>query len=365
VLSRAAKEKEVRDRARNGCSHGGVYSVDAKLVRLDCSSSVNPLGPPASVIEAIKKEARRLVPLYPDSECRALKKRISLYAKCQEEEICVGNGALEMIHLFARLYARKLAVIPAPTFCEYEDATQRAGANVTFVPLVGRQLVADAVVEKSKGADAVFLCNPNNPTGLLSTQAVVNTIERVDQSTMILLDECFIELSDRPNDTLIPRISEFDNLVILRSLTKSFGLAGLRLGYSVSNAETASRLHAMQVHWTVNGLAQAAGVAALQNAKAYLAKSRTTVKQGRAFLQKGIARIRGFTPLPSNANYFQVHVQSWDSTKLRDSLLKKSGVLVRDCSTFTGMDNHHIRVAVKKQNHNERFLDALESFEIG
>src|SRR5918911_886590 len=136
----------------------------------------------------------------------------------------------------AAAFVKGRVVIPAPTFCEYELASQKAGAEVTFVPLHNFELKADQVIEKARGADAVFLCNPNNPTGILATKQIMKIIENVDTSTRILLDECFIELADNPNaNTMIEQISEFDNLVILRSLTKSFGLAGLRVGYGVCN----------------------------------------------------------------------------------------------------------------------------------
>src|SRR5262249_23515656 len=159
--------------------------------------------------------------------CRELKRHIAPYAGCGESDICVGNGAVEIIHLFAGLFARRRVVIPAPTFCEYEIAAKRNGAFVEYVPLRGLVLDGDSVVESCKGADAVFLCNPNNPTGILSTAEVIKVIERVDTSTMVMVDECFIELCNRPQDTLVRRVAEFDNLVVLRSLTKSFALAGL------------------------------------------------------------------------------------------------------------------------------------------
>ena len=347
---------------QGGCSHGGIYSVDSALVKVDCSSSVNPLGPPPGVIEVIRKEAGQLVPQYPDPECRMLKEIISGYARCDREQVCVGNGALEIIHLFARLYATRRAVIPAPTFCEYENAARLAGASVTFAPLsTGGAIDPDSVINAAKGADAVFLCNPNNPTGLLlPINQLMKIVDSISPPTMVFVDECFIELSDRPADTLAKRAGELDNLVILRSLTKSFALAGLRLGYSISSPDIAARLQSMQVHWSVNGLAQAAGIAALRHPKGYLAKSRAAVRQGRKFLQDAIDNTkRELIPLQSAANYFQVYAPAWDSTKLRDTLLKTSGVLVRDCRTFNGMDNHHIRVAVKTPRENARLVSAL------
>jgi threonine-phosphate decarboxylase len=125
--------------------------------------------------------------------------------------------------------------------------------------------MGDQIIEKARGSDAIFLCNPNNPTGLLYKK-LLKIIERIDNSTKILVDECFIEFVDESDrHTMIRNIGEFDNLIILRSLTKSFGLAGLRLGYSVSNSKLAQKLAAGRISWNVNGIAQRAGSAALMD----------------------------------------------------------------------------------------------------
>jgi threonine-phosphate decarboxylase len=355
--------QEVVSKGMSACSHGGVYSVNPRLVRVDCSSSVNPLGTPREAIAAIQKNAKSLAPMYPDPECGELKKNLSRYLRVDPEWISVGNGAMEVIYWFAQAFAKSRVVIPAPTFCEYELASHRTGAQVTLVPLQHFELEADKIIEKARGADAVFLCNPNNPTGMLATSKIRKIIEGVDSSTKILLDECFIELVDDPDDSsMIGRVKEFDNLVILRSLTKSFGLAGLRVGYSVCNPALADRLSANKIPWNVNGLAQAAGVAALAD-KNHLPRARAVVKKERRFLHDNISKLKSFKPSRSDANYFLVRLQGRDSTQFRDALLKKTGVLVRDCSTFTGMGSQYVRVAVKARGENLQLVKALEGFD--
>jgi threonine-phosphate decarboxylase len=355
--------EEVVSNGMNACSHGGVYSVNPKLVRVDCSSSVNPLGTPRKAIAAIQKNVKVLAPMYPDPECRELKKSLSRYLHANPEWISVGSGAIEIIYWFARTFARSRVVIPAPTFCEYELASHKTGAGVTLVPLHDFELATDEIIEKAKGADAVFLCNPNNPTGMLATKQMEKIVESVDSSTKILLDECFMELVNNPDDnSMIDRIEEFDNLVILRSLTKSFGLAGLRVGYSVCNPALADKLSTNKIPWNVNGLAQAAGVAALADKK-HLPRARAIVRKERKFLQDSISKLKSFSPSRSDANYFLVSLEGRNSAQFRDALLKKTGVLVRDCSTFNGMGSQHIRVAVKAHKENLRLLKALEGFD--
>lgn len=355
--------QKVVSKGMSACSHGGVYSVNPSLVRIDCSSSINPLGTPRKAVAAIQKNARSLAPMYPDPECRELKKSLSRHLRIDPEWISVGNGAMEIIYWFAQAFAKSRVVVPAPTFCEYELASYKAGAEVTFVPLHDFEFSADRIIEKAKGVDAVFLCNPNNPTGMLATREIRKVIESIDSSTKILLDECFIELTDDPDaNSMIGRIENFDNLVILRSLTKSFGLAGLRVGYSVCNPSLAEALSKNRIPWNVNGLAQAAGVAALAD-KMHLARATEIVKKERKFLHDGIARLKLFKPLKSDTNYFLVDLKGRNSTQFRDALLKKTGVLVRDCSTFTGMGSRYVRIAVKAHRENLQLLKALEEFD--
>ncbi|HET7146867.1 MAG TPA: histidinol-phosphate transaminase [Candidatus Nitrosopolaris sp.] len=349
----------------HGCFHGGIYSVNPSLVKFDFSSNVNPLGVSKIVLNSIQKDLHSLSSSYPDPECKDLIKGLSDYLKVRCECINVGNGATDIIHNFARMFARKKVIIPSPSFCEYELASSRTGASLILIPLKNFKLDADQIIEKAKGSDAIFLCNPNNPTGLLYGKSLKTIIERLDSSTKILVDECFIELVSGSNrHTMIRNIDEFDNLIILRSLTKSFGLAGLRLGYSVSNPRLAKKLASTQISWSVNGIAQRAGIVALKDPQ-HLTRARAIVKKERDFMYGNIRRkTRCFWPFKSDTNYFLIRLQNHNSsTELRDSLLANNGVLVRDCSTFSGMGSKYIRVAVKNHEENITLLNALESVE--
>jgi threonine-phosphate decarboxylase len=305
--------------------------------------------------------------MYPDPECRDLKKSLTEYLNIDLnlEWITVGNGATEIIHNFARTFIRNKVIIPTPTFCEYELASKRMHANIVFVPLkTDLTLDTEHVIEKAKNSDAVFLCNPNNPTGLLSDKSLKKIIEGVDSSTKILIDECFIELIDDgpARHTMIDRIKEVDNLVIIRSLTKSFGLAGLRVGYSISHPKLVKELYTKQISWNVNGMAQMAGIVALKDLT-HLSKARAIIKKERKFMQYKINKMHSFMPCKSNVNYFLIHLKNKNSTETRDTILLRSGVLVRDCSTFTGMGSEYIRVSVKTHKENLLLLDALESID--
>src|SRR5881628_4197933 len=262
--------QEVVSKGMSACSHGGVYSVNPNLVKVDCSSSINPLGTPKRAIAAVKKNVASLAPMYPDPECRELKKRLSHYLRVDPQWINVGNGAIEIIYWFAQAFAKNRVVIPAPTFCEYELASHKAGAKVTLVALNAFEIDADQIIEKARGADAVFLCNPNNPTGMIATREIRKIIESVGSSTKILLDECFIELTDEPNtNSMMSMIEKFENLVILRSLTKSFGLAGLRVGYSVCTPSLLESCPSIKLLGMLTALRKLRGLPRLQTKSIY------------------------------------------------------------------------------------------------
>jgi len=345
------------------CFHGGSHSADPRIVKIDFSSSVNPLGVSKNVIRSIRRDLASLSSSYPDPECKELKQALSNYLNVASDNISVGNGATEIIHNFARLFAKKKVIIPSPSFCEYELASRRMGADVLLVPLRNSNLDPDEIIEKSNVSDALFLCNPNNPTGLLYKKSLKNIIEKINRTTKILVDECFVELVNHPErHTMIRNINEFDNVIILRSLTKSFGLAGLRLGYSVSSPIIAKRLTALQASWNVNRLAQKAGVAALKDLQ-HLMKARAIIKKQRSLMYYSLRnKTSSFLPSKSDANFFLIRVPHKKTSKeIRETLLSKYGILVRDCSTFSGMGSSYIRVSVKKHLENLKLLYALES----
>ncbi|TLX88796.1 MAG: histidinol-phosphate aminotransferase family protein, partial [Thaumarchaeota archaeon] len=281
------------------CSHGGVYTVNPNLVKVDFSSSINPLGISKKVLNALRKNLPKLSSIYPDNENTILKKKIIDYLRSPltQDSINIGNGATELIYDFVRTFVRKQVVIPSPTFCEYELASRKLGAKIKHVPLKNWKLDIDSILETSKNSEAIFLCNPNNPTGLFSYHLIERLIEGIDDSIKILIDESFIEFVDEKKHarTFIEKINEFKNIVILRSMTKSFGLAGLRLGYCVSHPSIAGKISLNKITWNINGLAQLAGVTALENLS-HLRRARKIIKSEREFMHIKINnKLRSFS----------------------------------------------------------------------
>jgi threonine-phosphate decarboxylase len=355
------------NRSNQDCFHGGVYSVNPALVQLDFSSNINPLGISKDLLNDVCRELSSLCTAYPDPSCTGLKDSILDYLGLGLDPswLLVGNGATELIHIFARTFIQKKVVISAPTFCEYELSARRSGATVKFVPLKNWEPDTEKILKESnEGCDAVFFCNPNNPTGILSTVSARKIIENIDPNTQIFMDECFIELVEGSGkkNSMIEMVSEYKNLVILRSMTKSFSLAGIRLGYCVCNPNLINLMLDNKISWNVNGVAQKLGMLVLKDTS-YIEKSKRLIRRERDFMINELKKTTNFSPMPSDVNFFLIDVSDRSSTEVRDYLLNNRGILVRDCSTFTGMGLKHIRVAVRKHIDNVILIDALKSMD--
>jgi len=350
--------------------HGGeIWKVSSQigapiLKILDFSANVNPLGCSPLAIHAIRK-ALKLTALYPDNDCRQLRHAIvSHIGGIQPANVLVGNGATEIIHLFAEVFLERgdEVIIPQPAFSEYEYAACLRGANARATyfkqgfQLEPERLLAQ-VTPKTK---AIFLCNPNNPTSTTSSKTEIQKIvhEAAKREVMVLLDESFIDFVEDGESFSLARVSrEYENLVVLRSLTKSFGLAGLRVGYAVGHEETIGLLNSSKTTWSVNTLAQIAAVAALGD-RNHLFRSRQLVRRERAFLEESLREI-GMRVTPPKANFLLAEIRVPPTApELRDRLLRHR-VLIRECTAFKGLGASFIRLAIKTRRDNSILLKAL------
>ncbi len=351
----------------DSCSHGGIYSTMNFLkVKIDFSSNINPLGISRYVLKEIKKNIKQISNVYPDPNCTLLKESIAEYIQhgIDQNWITIGNGATELIHNFVRCTASKNSVIPSPTFCEYELASKRCRMKIDYIPLSKKlQIEPDLIIEKVKknSNSLIFLCNPNNPTGLVNTEVIEKILSSINNSkTTLLVDESFIDfLKEVEKKSMISKIKEFDNLAILRSMTKSYGLAGLRLGYLIANPKLIQQLKSYQISWNVNGIAQIAGIAAL-NDQEHICKTKKTIQKERDYMYSKINKKESYAnALRSEVNFFLIKLRNVNSTIYQKVMLNFHGIFVRDCSTFTGMSNDFIRVAVRTRKDNILLLKAI------
>lgn len=338
--------------------HGGPYSIkNLNPEVLDFSSNVNPLGFPSTVKKSLDLAK---ISIYPDHDSAKLKQKLAKYLKTSTNYITVGNGATEIIYDFCRTTITKSKVlIVVPTFSEYESASRLCGAKPQFFITMNLQTDLEKFMQKIPRNGLVFLCNPNNPTGkLIPKHVMLQIIKSAEaKSTIVFVDECFMELTVTQNQSVINLIPKFDNLFVLRSLTKSFGLAGLRLGYGVGSKALISILDRIKIPWSVNGLAQEAGIAALDD-KMFLAKTQQLIKKESQFLIDSISRMSDFSCYDTDTNF--ILIKTKQPSKILQKKLLHLNILVRDCSNFRGLDNHHIRIAVRTHKENQKLVSALE-----
>ena len=341
--------------------HGGDIYTDE--IRLDFSSSINPLGTPPPVLQAL----RDAVPLsvhYPDPYCREAAAAISVYEGVPEEYILLGNGAAELIYEFCKAAAPRKALIPVPSFSEYGSALENLGCKAVCHRLLReKDFVLDEdflQVIREEEPDAVFLCHPNNPTGKLIRDELLDQIISlcVFFGIRLFLDACFLDLTGNKS-RLNDRLEGHPNLFILKALTKSFALPGVRIGYCLSSDQTllAAMAHSVQP-WNVSVFAQAAVPAALRET-AYLEESVRLIEREREYLTEALGTL-GFTVCPSDANFILFRGRAELDTSLR-----KQGIAIRNCGNFPGLDPCWYRVAVRLHEENEELIREMRNQESG
>ena len=343
--------------------HGGLsvtelesLSLDQRDV-LDFSASINPLGPSPTALEAI---GHVNLAAYPDPDCTRLRQALAEENDVGPECIVAGNGSTELIHLLARasLGAGDNAAIFGPTFSEYEAACRMQSVNPAMILPIDSSFewdttqAVEAIVRLRPRI--VFLCNPNNPTGTYLGEHDVTDIARtLDGLGLLVVDEAYVSFADARWNSL-PLLS-MHNVAILRSMTKDYALTGLRLGYLLSSAEIANRVRRFQYSWSVNSLAQVAGLSALDDPE-YVVKGREVVREGKEYL-RNTARSIGVECPESAANFLLMRIGR--ATEVRRKLLLEHGVCVRDCTSFGLPD--HIRIGVRTMDDNRVLGEALRS----
>ena len=324
---------------------------------LDFSANVSPLGLPEGVAQAIR-DALPLADRYPDPLCRTLRAALSRAEGVPPEHIFCGNGAADLIFRLVWAQKPRRALVTAPTFAEYATALESVGCTVERFFLREQEdfAVTDAFCAAIRpGVDMVFLCQPNNPTGQLTALPLVEQIRHrcAACGTLLVVDECFLDfLPDHALHTAKGLLGE-GNLVILKAFTKLYGMAGVRLGYALS-ADTAllEQMQACGQPWGVSSLAQAAGLAALEET-AYVEKVRALIAEQRPRLTAGL-RALGLRVLDGRANYLL-----FQAPETLGEALRQRGAVLRSCANYPGLGPGWYRTAVRTGPENEQLLKLL------
>ena len=344
------------------CVHGGLNDTDLRAASLapgevlDFSVNANPYPPPSGVREVISTVA---IDHYPDSEATEFRRCLAARLGVAPGNILAGSGAIEIIRLIALTYFSQgdTVLILEPTFGEYKVACQIIGAGVVsqwgreedrFTPRI--EEVVDLI--KQCHPRGIFICNPNNPTGHYLARQWVEMVLDACRDSLLILDEAYIAFVDESWSS-IDLISR-GNVVILRSMTKDYSLAGLRLGFAVASEEIISNLRRVRPPWNVNAVAQQAGIVALKD-QDYLDRCKKEIRQAKRFLVEELCRM-GFTLAPSSTNFFLVKVTG--AKDFRAALLRR-GMLVRDCTSF-GLPQY-VRIAARTMPECQRLIATIKS----
>ena len=333
--------------------HGGdIYS---RPVLLDFSSNINPEGMPERVKQAVI-DAAQTCQVYPDPCCRDLRQAIACAEQVPDEWILCGNGSAELIYSFAySLPKEKPALIVSPSFSEYGAALHAAGIRTEHYLLKEAQdfrLTDDFLKTDFRQYGAVFLCSPNNPTGITVEPELICAVAK--SGVRLFLDLCFLDLTDDPARYDLPRLlREFPNVTVLRAFTKNYAMAGLRLGYVLSSGRAFLQTMSEKVPcWNVSTVAQRAGIAAVGCGE-WLRRSVAAIRSERERMTEELQGC-GVRVYPGEADFLLLYSEK----DLHERLLER-GILTRDCSNYVGLRKGYLRVAVRKREENDRLLSAI------
>ncbi|MBN2516368.1 MAG: threonine-phosphate decarboxylase [Deltaproteobacteria bacterium] len=353
----------IRDHGGNVGEIARRYGIDEDTI-LDFSANINPLGYSPALKEAIIKNFDSILN-YPDMDSVDLVAGLSRYHDIEEDHIMVGNGSTEFMYSIPLAFKPKKALIVTPAFSEYEKGLRIAGADVTYFQTdETRKFSIDISFLCSRlgeGFDILYLCNPANPTGILTPREQLLTLIARAQEIGVLsvIDEAFIDFVEE--ESVKRAILEFSNLIVLRSMTKFFGVPGLRIGYVMAALPRIATIKDKRIPWSVNALVQKAAVKALWDSH-YIMKTRDYVCHERDVLRHALHEISGLQAFEGAANFLFVSIDrsaGLTSTELRNRL-EPEGILIRDCSNFVGLDDRYFRVAVKSHDQNMVLIEKLK-----
>jgi len=291
---------------------------------------------------------------YPSPSAKTLGEKIADYHNLSVGSALVTNGATEAFYLVAHLYQGAKSLIAVPSFAEYEDACKLYSHSIEYVKLEELSFHVDTDTKM------VWICNPNNPNGYVYERGVIVELLRTFPKTVFLVDEAYIDFCTKA-ESLVPFLPQFDNLVIVKSMTKKFKIPGLRIGYILTSNDRVKSLLSCKMPWSVNAVAIAAGHYILDNECFHPFFDMTKALERSSVLQKEINAIPGLSVLFNDCSFFIVQSDFCSATELQQKLLYDHSVLVRDASNFRGLGNNSIRVAVQRKAENRLLVNALKN----
>lgn len=328
---------------------------------VDFSANINPLGMPNGIKEAVKHALKDCVN-YPDPFCRELAKAVGKYLNVPQEYLFFGNGAADVLFRLALALKPRQSLLLAPTFADYEKALLSVDCKINYYDLTADEsfIPGKNIISKiTPRIKLVVICNPNNPTGQLTSRELL--VQILDKCRLVgahlLIDECFMDfVSEEKAFSMRDLLATYPELVILKAFTKTFAMPGIRLGYCLSgSSELNTALHQSGQDWNVSILAQEAGKAALKEHE-YLAKSFKLIEQERSYLRSQLTAL-GAKVYGSEANYIFFYLPQPENLP---ELLHERGYLIRSCANYHNLQAGYYRIAVKTRVQNRGLIKALK-----
>lgn len=347
--------------------HGGNILATAKALGcavsdlIDLSSNLTPFGTMPGIKDALIAGLDELCYL-PETGSESLCALFAEKNRISRDAVLAGNGTTEFIYAIPAAFGCQRAMIVNPTYADYATACRWAGVPATdFIldPDQGFRLDPDALAERLAGGELVFLCNPNNPTGVLTPSAALIALARSKPETLFLVDESYLPFTREPS---LLSLGLPENLLVLFSASKIYGIPGLRLGFLAGSASRIARLGDRVKPWGVNRLAQLAGEYALRHGDAYQEEVIRFVEAERPRVMASLAALPRVTPFAGAANFILSRLSGpVRAPELKAALLKER-IMIRDCANFATLDDRYFRISLKDQATNDRALAAMRAF---
>lgn len=334
----------------------------------DFSHNLNPYGPPAQLPQLVAEAVAQL-DHYPDDLSSDFREAVAKLHGVSTENVIAGAGSAELIRLYPEVFLQRKArvIIPRPTFSEYSHACRMQGANIMDVPLCegeGFRLDLNAIKEKLPLAKALYICNPNNPTGTVEPRRrileLIGECERAGK--LVFLDETLLELVEEHDSvSCMSEVRNYSNLFIISSLTKSFAIPGMRVGYGVGSEEIVDMMDRARLSWNLGVIEQYVGARLLRDHQGHVRKAAEMMASERSRIKKAVDQTGLFTPLPEQSFFFFTRVSSprLSAVDIVEHLLPRK-VLVRDCATFGRPFDKFVRFSIKTPEKNDLLVQAMD-----
>lgn len=331
--------------------HGDDSYRYSKKIIADFSTNVWYGGEPLGLKEYIF-EQWSAINRYPEVMAESLCEMVAEHHHLNSNQILINSGTTESIYLIAQAFSGKKTTIVTPAFAEYEDACKLYQHDLTFLRW--------SKIEEfpALSTDLVFICNPNNPSGTAFTQ--LESWVQQNPETLFVVDEAFIDFTVQINSS-IPLISKYPNLLIMHSLTKAYAIPGLRLGYVVASEVLISKLKSIKQPWTVNTMALHAGKFIFENYQQIQIPLQDLLSEKENFVQE-LGQNSSLTIYQSTTHFFLVETLKDDAAKLKQFLIEKHGLLIRDASNFRDLTKQYFRVATLSPEKNNLLIEALDEW---